>query len=688
MPAGEKRKERKLLQVTTSSQNAVVQHGVSESADNKHLSTTEQKNKNHSGGQNTTGGRTRRKRGSSRGSSQGSFQNNAQGNTQGNEPSVAQSVAHSAAQSAAQSRTQGSTKSNAKGSTKSQGATKAKAKPNASQASKNKTDLKVIPLGGLDGIGKNMTAFEYGDDLILVDAGLMFPDDDHPGVDLILPDYTYVLERAHQLRGIVITHGHEDHTGALPYLLKDLGVPVPIYGSKLTLGLIEGKLAEHRIKNPVFREVHAGQRITLKSFSCEFFHVNHSIPAAMGVFLQTPAGNVLHTGDFKLDQTPIDGTHTDFAAISRFSSTGIDLMLSDSTNATNASFTKSEAEVGKALEQIISSAKKRVIVAAFSSHIHRIQQVCDAAVGAGRKVAVTGRSMLTNSQIARDLKYLKIADKNIVDAYAAKDIPPHKVVILCTGSQGEPLSALARMSNGEHRTVEIEEGDTVILSATPVPGNEKAVTRVVNALSKIGAEVYDKSRALVHVSGHAGAEELKLMLALAKPRNFMPIHGEALHLRAHAQLAESVGVQKKNIFMVESGDVLLLNNQHITKGEPIESGVIYVDGLSVGDVSNVVLKDRQTLSSDGIVTVVCMIRKRDSSLVGMPEVIMRGVSGGEDLDLLSDAVSVAEKTVSKYAHEHRSNPNRLKRALREALLTLLWERVRRRPMVIPIIMDV
>jgi ribonuclease J len=363
-------------------------------------------------------------------------------------------------------------------------------------------------------------------------------------------------------------------------------------------------------------------------------------------------------------------------------------MLSDSTNATVPNFTKSEAEVGKVLKQIITGSQQRVIVASFSSHIHRIQQVCDAAVAAGRKVAVTGRSMLTNTKIAQDLGYLHVDRNLLVDAYAAKDIPPDKVVILCTGSQGEPLSALARMANGEHRTVDIQAGDTVIISATPVPGNEKAVTRVVNALSKIGADVFDKQRALVHVSGHAGAEELKLMLAMAQPRHFMPVHGEALHLRAHAELAKSVGIPANNVFILDSGDTLLLDESGVKRGEPVESGVVYVDGLSVGDVSAVVLKDRRTLASDGIVTVVCMIRRRDSTPTGRPEVIMRGVSGGDDAGLTSDLVALAERTVSRFAHEHRSNPSSLKRALREEISGLLWERARRRPMIIPLIMDV
>lgn len=548
--------------------------------------------------------------------------------------------------------------------------------------------LRIIPLGGLDGIGKNMTVLEYRDDLIVVDAGLMFPDDGHPGVDLILPDYTYLLENADKLRGIVITHGHEDHTGALPYLLKDLEQRVPIYATDLTLGLIEGKLAEFRIKNASLQTVTSKHAIELGEFVIEFFDVNHSIPAACGVFISTPAGNVLHTGDFKLDQTAIDGKPTDFAAISRFAQKGVDILLSDSTNATNRNFTRSEAEVGKVLRQIIENTQERVIVAAFSSHIHRIQQVCDAARAAHRKVAVTGRSMLTNTQIAQDLGYLNVPNGLIIDAYAARDIPPNQLVILCTGSQGEPLSALARMANAEHRTIEIEEGDIVIIAATPVPGNEKAVTRVINALSKIGADVYDKQRALVHVSGHAGAEELKLILTMSKPRNFMPVHGEALHLRAHSKLAEDIGMTKDHIFILENGQSLLLDENGVSRGEAVESGIIYVDGLSVGDVSNVVLKDRKTLASDGIATVVVMLRKSDSKPAGEPEIIMRGVSGGDDPELLADAITVVNRTLANFAHEHRNNPNRLQRAIRESLSKLIWERVRRRPMIIPIIMDV
>jgi ribonuclease J len=548
--------------------------------------------------------------------------------------------------------------------------------------------MKIIPLGGLDGIGKNMTALVYGNDMLLIDAGLMFPDDDHPGVDLILPDYTYVLEHAEDLRGIIITHGHEDHTGALPYLLKDLGRKVPILGTKLTLGLIKGKLAEHNLNDQKLREVVPGEHTALGVFGCDFFNVNHSIPGAMGLFVRSPAGTLLHTGDFKLDQTPINGELTDFAALSHFSKVGVDVMLSDSTNAQRKEFTKSEAEVGKVLRQIISQAERRVVVASFASHIHRLQQVCDAARLAGRKVAVTGRSMITNTQIARDLGYLNVSDDLIIDAYDARDYPREKLVVLCTGSQGEPLSALARMANGEHRTIDIEEGDTVIISATPVPGNEKAVTRVKNALSKIGADVFDKSVALVHVSGHASSEELKLMMALVKPRNFMPVHGESQHLRAHRDLALSMGIAAENTFILDNGDTLELLDGKLTRGEQVENGIVYVDGLSVGDVSTIVLKDRKTLASDGIVTVVCLINTRKGSSAGEPELIMRGVTGGDDPTLQTDAVQAVQNILATHTREYQGNPGPLKKKIREDLSRLLWERCRRRPMIIPIIMEV
>lgn len=550
------------------------------------------------------------------------------------------------------------------------------------------TKLRIIPLGGLDGVGNNMTVFEYGDDMIVVDAGMMFPDDDHPGIDLLVPDYTYILENSHKLRGLIITHGHEDHTGAIPYVLKDLDVKTSIYGSALTNGLIEGKLAEHRFKDVVLNEIKSGTKIKLSAFNIEFFNVNHSIPGAMGVFIKTPAGSVLHTGDFKLDQTPIDGVKTDFGMISRFADEGIDLLMSDSTNANNANFTRSEAEVGKVLNSIIANAKGRVVVASFASHIHRIQQICDATVRAGRKVAVTGRSMLTNTEIARRLGYLEIDDESIVDAYQVNDMPRHKMVVLCTGSQGEPLSALTRIANGEHKTIDIQRGDTVIISASPVPGNEKAVNRVKNALAKAGVDFYDKDRCMVHVSGHAGAEELKLVMAICKPKNFLPIHGEELHLQAHANLARNIGIPNDHIFTLENGNVLEMLNGNITVGESVDSGIVFVEGLSVGDASTLVLKDRKTLANEGVATVVLQISKRDGRPLPNVEVIMRGVSGGDDVNLLDDATSVLQKTLSNLSHDYRLDPRSLKREVRDALSRFLWSRCRRRPMIIPVIIEV
>ncbi|MGN0055581.1 MAG: ribonuclease J [Atopobiaceae bacterium] len=550
---------------------------------------------------------------------------------------------------------------------------------------KKPTPLRIIPLGGLDGIGKNMTVFEYGDDMVLVDAGLMFPDDDQPGIDLVLPDYTYVLENEDRLRGIIITHGHEDHTGALPYLLMDLQHKVPIFSSKLTLGFIEGKLAEHRINSPKFREVSDGTHINLGAFSIGFFAMTHSIPGALGVYMKTPAGSVLHTGDFKLDQTPIDGVRPNYGAICHYASQGVDLLLSDSTNATRPGFTPSEAAVGPALRHIIKNAPGRVFVASFSSHIHRLQQVCDAAVAVGRKVVVTGRSMVTNTKIARELGYLKIADENIIDAYDVDDFPDEKVVVLCTGSQGEPLSALARMANGEHKSLSITSKDTVIISATPVPGNEKSVQGIINSLAKIGCTIYDKSQTLVHVSGHGSQEELKLMLAMVHPKYFMPVHGEAVHLRAHAQLARQMGMPSDHIFVLDNGDTLELAGGKARIGAPVDSGVVYVDGLSVTDADPVVLRDRQKLSQDGIVTCVVTVSGRTRK-VGDVELAGRGVSFSNDDELMAEAVDVVRAQIAK--NENDVGTETLRKSVRNGLSNFLWNKTHTRPMVIPVVMEV
>lgn len=548
--------------------------------------------------------------------------------------------------------------------------------------------LKVIPLGGLDGIGKNMTVIECGPDMMLVDAGLMFPDDSQPGIDLVLPDYTYVLENEDKLRGIIITHGHEDHTGALPYLLQDLNNKVPIFSSKLTLGFIEGKLSEFRIRAPKFREVKGGSHVNLGCLSVDFFSMTHSIPGALGIFVKSPQGTVMHTGDFKLDQTPIDGVTPDYAAITRYGKSGVDLLLSDSTNATVPGFTKSEAEVGHSLYDAIKNAEGRVFVASFSSHIHRLQQICDAAKACGRKIVVTGRSMLTNTRVARELGYLKIDENDLVDAYELNGIPENKVVVMCTGSQGEPLSALSRMANGEHKTLSIHDGDTVIISATPVPGNEKAVQQVVNSLAKLGCDVYDKHRCLVHVSGHGSQEELKLMLAMARPTYFMPVHGEAVHLRAHAKLGEKMGIPRDNIFVIDNGDSLEMRAGKVKRGRAVESGVVYVDGLRIGDTDPIVLRDRQKLANDGMVTVVATMSTKRKKIEAI-EVSGRGVSFTIDDEFTSDASDSIMKMIEKGSFNFTSSgTDALRKAVRDSLSNFIWNRTHTRPMIIPVVMEV
>ena len=547
--------------------------------------------------------------------------------------------------------------------------------------------LKIIPLGGLDGIGKNMTAFEYGDDMVLVDAGLMFPEDDQPGIDLILPDYTYVLENEEKLRGIVITHGHEDHTGALPYLLMDLTRKVPIYSSKLTLGIVEGKLSEHNIRQPKFREVADGANIQLGAFNLSFFSMTHSIPGALGIYMSTPAGSVIHTGDFKLDQTPIDGQRPNYNAINKFGAQGVDLLLSDSTNATRPGFTPSEAAVGPSLRHIIKNARGRVFVASFSSHIHRLQQVCDASVAVGRKVVVTGRSMVNNTRIARELGYLKIDEENIIDAYDVDRIDDDKIVVLCTGSQGEPLSALARMANGEHKSLSITANDTVIISATPVPGNEKSVQAIVNSLSKIGCDIYDKSKTLVHVSGHGSQEELKLMLGMVHPKYFMPVHGEAQHLRAHAELGVQMGVPEENVFVLDNGDSLEMRKGKVRRGRSVESGVVYVDGGNVTEANPVVLRDRQKLAQDGVVSCAVTVSARRHTVTGI-EISCRGFSFAEDEQLMEECRALVRAQADKLAAGDGAKIDALRRSVRNTVSNLLWNKTHTRPMVIPQVLEV
>ena len=568
---------------------------------------------------------------------------------------------------------------------------KSPAKSGGSRSKKQdlqKNRLRVIPLGGLDAIGKNMTVFEYGDDMIVVDAGLMFPDEHQLGIDLILPDYSYIIENEHKLRGIIITHGHEDHTGALPWLLKDLSRrSVPIITTKLTCGLIKGKFEEHGIKNAKFTEVNSDSKLNCGVFGLSFIDVNHSIPDAVAVLINTPVGNVLHTGDFKFDQTPINGKVVDYSALAKAGDEGVMLLLSDSTCAEKSGITPSEAEVGRALRSIMAQAKQRIIIASFSSHIHRLQQICDAAIASGRKVAVTGRSMLRNTEIARKLGYLSIPDDMIIDAYHMRDYAPEDIVVLCTGSQGEPLSALSRMAIGEHRSIRVTPGDTVIFSATPVPGNEQAVNTVINQLVKCGAQVHEKQTATVHVSGHAASEELKMLLNIIKPEYFLPVHGETRHLHAHKNLALQVGIPEEYIFVLENGDVLEFDESGAYQKDPVQNGVIYVDGLNVGDFDSIILRDRQHLSQDGIVTIVANVNRSRKQAMGSVEVIFRGVSVSDPEFFQSEIAERATKTLERNLRE-KATLNNARRSVKDAVSQLVWERTKTRPMIIPVIMEI
>lgn len=546
------------------------------------------------------------------------------------------------------------------------------------QRDKN-SKLRIIPLGGLDTIGNNMTVFESKTDMILDDAGLMFPDEGHPGIDLVLPDYTYVLENANKLKAIFITHGHEDHIGCLPYLIKDLDKNIPIYGTKLSIGLIKSKFQEFDINNISFNEIKSGDVVKVGSFQVSFFSVNHSIPGAVGMFIQTPAGNVLHTGDFKIDLTPVGKCHTDFSLISKFAKTGIDLLMSDSTNALNKAPTPSESEVGPVLEDIISKSDNKVVIATFASHIHRIQQVCNAAKKCNRKVVLAGKSMIQNVEIARGLGYLFVDDDDIIDAYELNSRPSDSAVILCTGSQGEPLSALARIANGSHKTIEVNKGDTVIISATPVPGNEKAVSSVINKLSKLGVNVYDKTISQVHVSGHASADELKLMISLCNPDAFVPMHGETRHLIAHAKLAKSAGVNPKNIYICDNGDVLDLSTSGIERKESVPSGIVFVDGLSVGETSDDTLNDRNFLAEGGIAIVSMAIDINVRKIKGPIMLSMRGVSGGDDADLINDLRNIVASTMNKELKRSGDIPH-LKKVCKDTMIRHLKDKIKQRPM--------
>jgi ribonuclease J len=551
-----------------------------------------------------------------------------------------------------------------------------------------KTKLRVIPLGGLGAIGRNMTVIEYGDSLIVVDAGLMFPDEEMLGIDLVLPDFTYILENRDKALGVILTHGHEDHTGGLPYLLRELLLPV--YGTRLTLGLVNGKLGEHGLQGKVeLREVTAQDSVTLGPFVVEFLEVCHSIPDGVGLAIHTPVGTVVHSGDFKLDQTPVDCRVTAMPRFGELGSQGVLLLLSDSTNAESPGFTEPERSVGRSLDSIFAQADGRIIIASFASHIHRIQQVFEVAARHRRSVAVVGRSMTRNVNIAHNLGYLDIPDGTLIRPQDITEIPDDSLVILSTGSQGEPMSALARMASNDHHLVNIRSGDTVVISAKPVPGNERSVSRTINRLFAAGAEVIYESIAQVHVSGHASAEELKMLLNLVRPRFFMPVHGEYRHLHFHANLARSIGMTDDSIFIMENGDVLEIDGESASVTEEVQAGMTFVDGLAIGDFKDIVLRDRHHLSNDGIALVVVAVSEQNGRVAAGPEIVFRGFVHAGDMEHLAERLK--EEVVQALASDetrHVTDPTVLKMHVHDLVQRWIYRETRRKPMVLPVIVDV
>jgi ribonuclease J len=550
---------------------------------------------------------------------------------------------------------------------------------------KSKKKLKVIPLGGLGEIGKNITVFEYGKDIIVVDCGMAFPDDEMFGIDLVLPDTSYLLKNKDRIKGIIVTHGHEDHIGALPYVLKDINVPV--YGTRLSLGLLEYKLEEHRILSDCnLQTIQAGQTIQLGAFKVEFIQSTHSIADAVALAIHTPVGIVVHTSDFKVDYTPIVGEPIDLARFAELGKKGVLLLMSDSTNAERPGYSMSERTVGKSFEEIFVNTKSRILVATFASNIHRIQQVVDAAVKYDRKVAICGRSMINVSRKAMELGYLTIPEGILIDMKQIKNYKPEKLVIISTGSQGEPMSALSRMALGEHRQVEISSGDLVVISASPIPGNEKSVSGVVNELLKKGADVIYESLADIHVSGHAYQEELKLMHWIVRPKYFMPVHGEYRHLKQHANLAKSLGMAEENIILMEIGQVLEINSDEARINGNVQAGKVLVDGLGIGDVGNIVLRDRKHLSEDGLIIIVVTIQKETDSIVTGPDVISRGfVYVRESEEFLQEVRAIAKNALINC---NGRNWSAKKNAIKEALREYIYKKTERKPMILPIIMDI
>lgn len=547
--------------------------------------------------------------------------------------------------------------------------------------------LSIIPLGGVEEIGLNSTVIEYGDDLILIDAGLMFPEEDMLGVDFVIPDFSYVLDNKEKIRGIVITHGHEDHTGALPFLMKE--IDVPIYGTPLTLGLIKEKLKEHNLEHIRLIPVRPRDIIELGIFEIEFVRVTHSIVDGVGLGIKTPLGRIVHTGDFKLDPTPVDGQLMDFHKFAEFGEEGTLVLLSDSTNAERGGFTFSEKEVRRAFEDIFSKTRGRIIIATFATNIHRIQQAIDVAVMFGRKVILCGRSIVNNSQIALDLGYLKIPRDTWLRLEDLNTLRDEEIVIITTGSQGEPMSVLSRIATGEHKTIKVKEGDTVILSAKIIPGNERSIGKIINHLCRRGANVIYEKVSEIHVSGHASKEELKLMLNMIRPRYFMPIHGEYRHLAFHAQLAEKVGIPRENIFILENGDILEITGDGASKNGKVNSGMVFIDGRGISGVEDVVLRDRRRLAHDGIVLVLLAVEKLTGNIVSGPDIISRGfIFEDASPEIIGEVKRIVSDVLKDMDRELIIDSSLLKDRLRSVLKKYLRNTMQRRPMIMPVIVEI
>jgi len=545
-----------------------------------------------------------------------------------------------------------------------------------------KNAVRIVALGGLGEVGRNMSVIEYAGRLLIVDCGVLFPEDHHPGVDLILPDFEYITGRLEDVEAIVLTHGHEDHIGAVPYLLR-LRADIPLIGSTLTLAMVEAKLQEHKIK-PFTFTVAEGQREKMGVFDCEFVAVNHSIPDALAVFVRTPGGTILHTGDFKMDQLPLDGRITDLRAFARFGEEGVDLFMTDSTNAEVPGFTTAERDIAPAIQAVFRNASRRVIVACFSSHVHRVQQVLDAAHADGRKVAMVGRSMLRNMGIAEELGFLKVPPGVLVDLKKLTDYPDDKVVLICTGSQGEPMAALSRMANRDHK-IEVGVGDTVLLASSLIPGNENAVYRIINGLMRLGAEVVHKGNAQVHVSGHASAGELLYCYNIVKPRNVMPVHGEWRHLVANAALAVQTGVPRHRVVLAEDGVVVDLSHGVAGIVGAVPCGYVYVDGSSVGETTEALLKDRRILRDEGFVTIIVVRDAATGKVAAGPEIQTRGFA--EDQDIFDQVLPRLEEVLAQAANNGVTDSFQLQQIIRRTVGSWLGGRLRRRPMIIPIVID-